>query len=273
VVNRPSMQTSSLTASAPARRRSVHRLGQEVIRCPRTTSASIRVHGLWQMAAIGLPVPANSLTKLDRIPVDAQQVGGPPDFPDRYDVGVVALSDDLHIFARFGEPVPEHGAPATVTTGFLRTEADRPVYGPVFAPGGGPASRQAGEARRGPATAGPAAWPEPASLAVSVSGVATTSFGRLDRPAEELAAEAALTAVADAGQAGQGRVDVAEPRRTRAGVSRPGGPFPRQAQVCRQRPGEAELGVRSHDDPGPTGSLSGGRADSGALTSCAPADV
>ena len=41
------------------------------------------------------------------------------------------------------------------------------------------------------------------------------------------------------------------PRRTRAGVSpaRWGGPFPGQAQVIRQWPGEAELGMGGDDDP------------------------
>ncbi len=63
VVNCPSMHTSSSTTSAPALRRSVRTLGQEVIRLPRTTSASIIVHGAWQIAATGLPVAQNALTK------------------------------------------------------------------------------------------------------------------------------------------------------------------------------------------------------------------
>jgi hypothetical protein len=37
---------------APALTRSVRRLGHDVIIRPRTTSASIIVHGAWQMAAI-----------------------------------------------------------------------------------------------------------------------------------------------------------------------------------------------------------------------------
>jgi uncharacterized OB-fold protein len=113
----------------------------------------------------GAPTARMPLPRTGTVVARSRVHVGPPGFPDRYDVGVVALSDDLHIFARFGEPVSEHGAPVTVTTGFLRTEADRPVYGPVFAPGGGPASRQAGEARRGPATAGPAAWTQPSPSA------------------------------------------------------------------------------------------------------------
>jgi hypothetical protein len=44
--------TSSSTQLAPALTRSVRRLGHDVIIRPRTTSASIIVHGAWQMAAI-----------------------------------------------------------------------------------------------------------------------------------------------------------------------------------------------------------------------------
>src|SRR5919204_3309544 len=52
----PSSTTqSSSTHSAPAFRRSVFRLGQDVIFFPRTTSASIIVHGPWQMTPIGFP--------------------------------------------------------------------------------------------------------------------------------------------------------------------------------------------------------------------------
>ena len=47
--------TSSSTQVAPALRRSVLRLGHEVRVRPRTTSASTRVHGAWQIAATGLP--------------------------------------------------------------------------------------------------------------------------------------------------------------------------------------------------------------------------
>jgi hypothetical protein len=258
VVNRPSMQTSSLTASAPARRRSVHRLGQEVNRWPRTTSASIRVHGLWQMAAIGLPVPANSLTKLDRIPVDAQQVGGPPGFPDRYDVGVVALSDDLHIFARFGEPVPEHGAPVTVTTGFLRTEADRPVYGPVFAPGGGPASRQAGEARRGPATAGPAGLGVTLPALYALVGDAyQTRYGTLPDAFAEVVVRSRQAAAANPGATAASRSPGSRssppgPSPTRfspgPGPSGYGGPAPWRAVAGIWEAGLARADPRPHGD-------------------------
>src|SRR5690606_10899257 len=54
--------TSSSTQSAPALRRSVCRLGQLVIRLPSTTSASMRVHGPWQITAIGRPPAANPRT-------------------------------------------------------------------------------------------------------------------------------------------------------------------------------------------------------------------
>src|SRR5690242_4264910 len=63
VVNWPSTTTSVSTTSAPALRRSVHRLGHEVSVTPRTRPASSSVHGPWQIAAMGLPVPANTLTK------------------------------------------------------------------------------------------------------------------------------------------------------------------------------------------------------------------
>src|SRR5690606_1676605 len=53
--------TSSFTQVAPALRRSVRRLGQDVMVRPRTTSASISVHGAWQIAATGLPSWKNAL--------------------------------------------------------------------------------------------------------------------------------------------------------------------------------------------------------------------
>src|SRR5690606_38383248 len=57
-----SVTTSSSTTSAPALRRSVRTLGQEVMRRPRTTSASIIVHGPWQITPMGLPLRAKSRT-------------------------------------------------------------------------------------------------------------------------------------------------------------------------------------------------------------------
>src|SRR5436309_490982 len=54
-----STTTSSSTHSAPAFRRSVCKLGQEVIFRPLTTPASISVHGPWQMTPIGFPLCAN----------------------------------------------------------------------------------------------------------------------------------------------------------------------------------------------------------------------
>ena len=60
----PSVTTSRSTQLAPALMRSVWTEGQEVMVWPLTTPASMRVHGAWQMAATGLPVLANSRTKL-----------------------------------------------------------------------------------------------------------------------------------------------------------------------------------------------------------------
>ncbi|SDS78519.1 hypothetical protein SAMN04515669_1918 [Jiangella sp. DSM 45060] len=63
LVTRPlSVTTSSSTQVAPALRRSVRRLGQDVSVRPRTTSASTSVHGAWQIAATGLPAAKNALT-------------------------------------------------------------------------------------------------------------------------------------------------------------------------------------------------------------------
>src|SRR4249920_4193322 len=55
------------------------------------------------------------------------------------------------------------------------------------------------------------------------------------------------------GRAGQGRADVPEsPADPGWGQpARRGGPFPGQAQVIGQWPGEAELGVAGDDEPGP----------------------
>src|SRR3954471_8077472 len=62
VVRVPSVTTCSSTTSAPALRRSVRTLGQEVNRRPRTRSASTRVQGPWQIAATGLPESTKSRT-------------------------------------------------------------------------------------------------------------------------------------------------------------------------------------------------------------------
>ena len=51
--------TSSSTQFAPALRRSVCRLGQEVIVRPLTTSPSTSVHGPWQITATGFPASTN----------------------------------------------------------------------------------------------------------------------------------------------------------------------------------------------------------------------
>src|SRR4051812_48815856 len=67
VVMLPSVTTSSSTTSAPALRRSVRTLGQEVSRRPRARSASTRFHGPWQMEATGLPESTKSRTKLTAV--------------------------------------------------------------------------------------------------------------------------------------------------------------------------------------------------------------
>ena len=63
VTSVPSTTTSSSTQVPPALRMSVCRLGNEVSVRPRTTSASTSVHGAWQIAATGRPLPVNSRTK------------------------------------------------------------------------------------------------------------------------------------------------------------------------------------------------------------------
>lgn len=135
----------------------------------------------------------------------------PAGFPASYDVGVVALSDELHILVRFGEQAPGRGEPATVTVGLLREDTGQPVFGPVFTAGGaGQATAGRPGARRDSADGFPADSGRYAAgttvgrrregpLGICVAGVATTRFGRLDTPAEQLAAQAALAAVADAG--------------------------------------------------------------------------
>lgn len=62
VTSCPSTTTSWSTTSAPALRRSVRMLGQDVRRRPRTASASTRVHGPWQSDATGFPLAMKSLT-------------------------------------------------------------------------------------------------------------------------------------------------------------------------------------------------------------------
>ena len=62
VIRLPSTTTSSSTQFAPALRRSVCSDGHDVIRRPRTTSASISTQGAWQMAATGLPASKNAFT-------------------------------------------------------------------------------------------------------------------------------------------------------------------------------------------------------------------
>ena len=58
-----STTTASSTQSAPAFFRSVRTDGHEVMRRPRTTPASMRVHGPWQITATGLRASKNGFTK------------------------------------------------------------------------------------------------------------------------------------------------------------------------------------------------------------------
>src|SRR4051812_17264964 len=55
--------TACSTTVAPALRRSVRILENEVRVRPDTTSASSSVHGPWHIDATGFPVPTNSLTR------------------------------------------------------------------------------------------------------------------------------------------------------------------------------------------------------------------
>ena len=75
-VTRPwSTWTSSSTQVAPALRRSVRSDGHEVSVRPRTTPASISVHGPWQITATGLACVEERAHERDRVLVDAQEVG------------------------------------------------------------------------------------------------------------------------------------------------------------------------------------------------------
>src|SRR5205823_2325858 len=62
VTSPASTTTSSSTQFAPALRRSVCSVGHEVTLRSRTTPASTRTHGAWQIAATGLPCSKNSRT-------------------------------------------------------------------------------------------------------------------------------------------------------------------------------------------------------------------
>lgn len=126
----------------------------------------------------------------------------PPGFPDEYDVGAVQLGPDLHVLARLDSPAPEHGSLVAVRTGPLRVDDDRSVLGPVFgaaeSSGSVPIVEGAGGGRPVPASLDSTAFVE---LEIPIAGVATTAFGRHELPVEQLAADAALAAVADAGLA------------------------------------------------------------------------
>ncbi len=67
--------TSSSTQLAPALTRSVLTLGHEVSVLPRTTSASMSVHGPWQITATGLPCVEEALRECHRRRVGPQKVG------------------------------------------------------------------------------------------------------------------------------------------------------------------------------------------------------
>src|ERR1700712_171342 len=74
-----STTTSSSTHSAPAFRRSVCRLGHEVILRPFTRAPSISVHGPWQVTPTGFARGEEVFDELDRLRVGAQvvRVGDP----------------------------------------------------------------------------------------------------------------------------------------------------------------------------------------------------
>lgn len=121
----------------------------------------------------------------------------PPGFPEQYDVGVVELARDLRVLARFAGEAPGHGATVSVRTGPLRQDESGKVVGPVFVADNAAVATQVAAAA--PPVESRASTPAEEPVGVAVAGVATTAFGRPDLPAEQLAAEAALAAVADAG--------------------------------------------------------------------------
>src|ERR1700730_2908487 len=76
LVARPwSTTTSRSIHSGPAFFRSVFSDGHEVTCLPRTASASISVHGSWQIAAIGLLGSKKRAHEADRARIGAQRVG------------------------------------------------------------------------------------------------------------------------------------------------------------------------------------------------------
>ena len=121
----------------------------------------------------------------------------PPGFPAQYQVGVVELARDLRVLARFADEAPGHGATVSVRTGLVREDESGEVMGPVFVAENSTVVTQ--EAMAASPAGSSAGTPVEEPLGVAVAGVATTAFGRPDLPAERLAAEAALAAVADAG--------------------------------------------------------------------------
>lgn len=145
----------------------------------------------------GEPTRPMLLPRSGRVVARSRVRVAPRGFPDRYDVGVVELFPDLRVMARFADEAPDHGEIVTVRTGHLREDDDGAVHGPVFVhdPAG---SIEAASDRATGRLEGYVPPVRPA-LGVTVAGVATTAFGRPDVAAEELAGQAALAAVADAG--------------------------------------------------------------------------
>ncbi|MCW2725511.1 MAG: Propanoyl-CoA acyltransferase [Frankiales bacterium] len=145
------------------------------------------------------PMRPQLLPRSGRVVARSRVRVSPPGFPDTYDVGVVELAPGLRVLARFGGEAPDRGGAVTVHCGHLRDDDDGPVFGPVFVDD--PSARPQVSDRGADLPEPPARISRGGPLGVTVAGVATTAFGRPDLPAEELAAQAALAATADAGLA------------------------------------------------------------------------
>lgn len=143
----------------------------------------------------GETMSRTSLPSIGRVVARSRVHVAPAGFPDTYSVGVVQLCANLHVFARFEGAAPEHGTPVRVDCGIIRENGDDPVFGPVFKAANDPLPEQ--DAPPDPPVSQPR--PTPSHLGVTLAGVATTPFGHSNLPTEQLAAEAALGAVADAG--------------------------------------------------------------------------
>jgi acetyl-CoA acetyltransferase/uncharacterized OB-fold protein len=164
-------------------------------RCPRCGSHSFPPRAYCGrcgsgMSKVGLPT-------IGRLVARSTIRIAPAGFPAPYEVGVVALLPDLHVFARLTCPAPERGDPVRVQVAQLREDDGEPVLGPVFGPTSDLPEAPEARAETPPAVLRPA----PVRVDLTIAGVATTAFGRPDLPVEQLAAQAALAAVADAGLA------------------------------------------------------------------------